>query len=80
MVVNSNKYKNEFTRYYPKKKFDDRKEAQNLHKLVTEKRHRDRLLSNKWYSLTVANKEKWPTWNEKKKIPASLIREFEKLQ
>ena len=54
-VVNFNRYKSAFIRYYPKEKFDVRKEAQNLHKLVTERRHRKKLISNKWYSLTKNN-------------------------
>ena len=49
-VVNSDEYKNEFKRNYPKIKFDARKEAQNLHKLVTEKRHQKKLLNTKWYT------------------------------
>ena len=78
-VVNSNKYKSEFTRYYPKVKFDDRKEAQNLHKLITEKRHRKKLLNNRWISLTELKKEKWSNWSGKKRIPSYFIKEFEKL-
>ena len=42
-VVDSKEFKNEFKNFYPLEKFDARKEAQNLNKLTTEKRHQDKL-------------------------------------
>lgn len=42
-VVSSKRFKEEFKSFYPNNKFDQRKEVQNLHKLVTEKRHRNKL-------------------------------------
>ena len=42
-VVASKEFKEEFKSFYPNEKFDERKEVQNLHKLVTEKRHRNKL-------------------------------------
>ena len=43
-VVDSNEFKKEFKNFYPLEKFDARKEVQNLNKLITEKRHEDKLL------------------------------------
>jgi len=42
-VVASKEFKEEFKNFYPNEKFDERKEVQNLHKLITEKRHRNKL-------------------------------------
>ncbi len=42
-VVDSKEFKNEFKNFYPLEKFDARKEAQNINKLTTEKRHQDKL-------------------------------------
>ena len=78
-VVNSNIYKSEFKRFYPELKFDDRKEVQNLHKLVTEKRHRSKLLSNKWREVTETKKELWKDWEGNSVMPLSLIKDMEKL-
>jgi hypothetical protein len=45
-VVQSDTYKKYFKIYNPKSKFDERKEWENLSKLVTEKRHRGKFLKH----------------------------------
>tara|TARA_B100002003_G_C14039837_1_gene501102 strand:- start:165 stop:767 length:603 start_codon:yes stop_codon:yes gene_type:complete len=47
-TVNSENFVIQFKKFNPKAKFDARKEVQNLHKLVTEKRHRDKFYNGKW--------------------------------
>ena len=42
-VVQSQEFKNEFKNFNPNMKLDVRKEAQTLHKLITEKKHRSKL-------------------------------------
>jgi len=46
-VVYSNEFEKEFKNFYPLEKFDARKEVENLNKLITEKRHQDKLTSGK---------------------------------
>ena len=52
---NEPNYKDEFKKFNPREKFDPRKEIQNLHKLVTEKRHRKKFYKANWdYSINKA--------------------------
>ena len=47
-IVNSTSYQRDFKSFYPKAKFDFRKEVQNLQKLVSEKKHRSKFIKKKW--------------------------------
>ena len=47
-TVNSEDFIIQFKKFNPKAKFEARKEVQNLHKLVTEKRHRKKFYEREW--------------------------------
>ena len=47
-TVEDDDFKNQFKHFNPNAKYEARKEAQNLHKLVTEKRHNKKFLKREW--------------------------------
>jgi|TARA_Y100000294_G_scaffold144728_1_gene139772 hypothetical protein len=47
-TVDGDEFKKQFKHFNPNIKYDARKEAQNLHKLVTEKRHNKKFLKREW--------------------------------